>query len=119
MRMKSPSYVRLLNLMIALRELSPFAELTADEEQLLDKLIVKWDQSGDIRVSDMMNGSSRASGSAIYRRLVGLRDKGMIVLRTDADDKRVRLIEPTAMADDYVKHLGRGIEKLIRSEKLA
>lgn len=95
MRMKYPAYIRLLNLMIALRELSPFAELTADEEQLLGDLIVRWDQGVDIRVSDIMNGGSRGSGSAIYRRLITLRDKRMIVLRTDSEDKRVKFIEPT------------------------
>jgi hypothetical protein len=71
------------------RELAPFSQLTADEEQLLDQLVVRWERDEVVTVGDMMTGSERTSGSTIYSRLVALRDKGLIEFRIDASDRRV------------------------------
>ena len=115
----SKAIVRLLNLLSAIRELAPFSQLTADEEQLLDQLVVRWERGEVVTVGDMMTGSERTSGSTIYRRLVALRDKGLIEFRVDASDRRVRFVEPTDQAQAYIRYLETGVAKLIGGEGIA
>lgn len=116
---KSPTYVRLLNTLIALREITPFSELTADEERLLEDLAVRWYHAGKVTVGDIMGETERSSPSTIYRRLIGLRDKGVIAMPADENDKRVKLVVPTSTAQEYVRILSDGLHKLIDTEKLA
>lgn len=114
----SNAIVRLLNLLSAIRELAPFSQLTADEEQLLDQLVVRWERGEVVTVGDM-TGSGRTSASTIYRRLVALRDKGLIEFRVDASDLRVRCVEPTDQAQAYIRYLESGVAKLIGGEGIA
>lgn len=116
---ESPTFVRLLNMLGAIRELSSFSELTADEELLLDDLVVRWHQSDSVTFSDIALDKERVSSSTLYRRLVALRDKGFISMRADEHDKRAKLLEPTPKARDYMKHLKNGLELLLRNEKTA
>ena len=111
---KAPkSLVRLLNLLSAMREIAPFSALTADEEQLLDELIIRWHQASAVSVSEVMYEVSRATSSTTYRRLVALRDKGLVAFRKDPQDKRLRFVEPTVEAQKYMTALGDGLSALI------
>ena len=114
MRTEAPIFVRLLHLLGAIRELAPFSEMSADEEQLLGDLIIRWHRTEAIRVSDMMRDETRTSGSTIYRRLIALRDKGIILLRTDSADRRVKFVEPTDKAHAYMQQLTVNLDTLIR-----
>jgi len=107
-----PTYVRLHNLLGAIRELSPFQDLTADEEQLLGQLVVRWHASKRITVAELMQDTSRVSASTIYRRLIGLRDKGLVDLPVDMNDKRSHFVVPTPSAKRYIKHLDQCVLKL-------
>lgn len=110
------SSVRLLNMLSALRELTPFNSLTADEEVLLDELIVHWHRTDNLTISDVMVGTRRASSSTNYRRLIRLRDKGFVKLRPDLQDKRVKFVEPTARARDYMDQLSNNLNALLLGE---
>ncbi|MEN9682675.1 MAG: hypothetical protein RLZZ427_426 [Pseudomonadota bacterium] len=114
-----PTVTRLLNMLRALRELSSFSDLTADEEQLLFDLVLRWHRSDAITVSDVMLDAERTSASTIYRRLLGLKEKGMIAFRVDQRDKRVKFVEPTAKADDYVQRLSRSVDQLVEGSQAA
>ena len=39
-------------------------------------------------------------------RLIALRDKGLVALRVDDRDKRVKYVEPTSAAKDYMARIG-------------
>ncbi|MFM2300654.1 MAG: hypothetical protein RLZZ84_390 [Pseudomonadota bacterium] len=119
MSQETPTFVRLLNMLSALRELSSFNALSADEEQLLCDLVVRWHHKNAITVSDVMLDAERTSASTIYRRLLGLRDKGMVDFRVDERDKRVKFVEPTAKAHDYIQHLTHSVEQLLQHEQPA
>jgi len=114
---EGPLLVRLLHFLSAIRELAPFSTMSADEEQLLSELIMRWHRADAIRISDMMADDSRASGSTVYRRLIALRDKGLILLRTDETDKRVKFVEPTDKADAYMQHLSLNLDRLIKGAR--
>ncbi len=97
----SPLHIRLLNLLSAIRELSPFDAMTAEEEELLRDLLVRWHNARDIPVSLIMNSMTEVSAATAYRRLMSLHAKGLIELRVDQSDRRVKFVDPTALALDY------------------
>jgi DNA-binding MarR family transcriptional regulator len=98
----------------AIRQLSPFDTLNADEGLLLDALIVKWHERDDIMVSEVMSDARFGSQPTAYRRIISLRDKGLVCLRTDSKDKRVKFVEPTQLARDYMASIREGITTLER-----
>lgn len=107
-----PLLLRLLNLLNAIRQMSPFSELTAEEEQLLGRLVLRWHSQDSFTVGDIMREELSASPSTVYRRLVGLRDKGLAELQADPRDKRVKYIRPTALSDEYVRQLSTRLSSL-------
>ena len=113
----APSYVRLINMLRAVREMSPFCELTADEGRLLDELLVRWHSASEIKVSDLMRASENVSQTTTYRRLISLRGKGLIELRVDESDKRVKFVMPTSAASEYQKLMSQNIDLLIVDRK--
>lgn len=106
-----PADIKLLNLLEAIRGLSPFDAMSADEECLLRNLTIRWHAGEDIPMSVVMNGMAGASGTTAYRRLIGLRDKGLIKLRVDQADRRVKYVEPTALAQTYRQQIRQALEK--------
>jgi DNA-binding MarR family transcriptional regulator len=99
----------------AIRQLSPFDTLNADEGLLLDALIVKWHERDDIMVSEVMSDARFGSQPTAYRRIIALRDKGLVCLRTNSKDKRVKFVEPTQLARDYMASISDGITALRQS----
>lgn len=116
---RAPTYVRLMNMLNAIRGLSPFSELTADEERLLGDLIVRWHLTPSITVSDLMDSGVTPSGSTTYRRLVALRDKGLVDMRVDEQDRRVKFVEPTAASRDYMQRINLSMRAFLDDERTA
>ena len=113
----APPHIRLLNLLGAIRDLAPFDLMTAEEDQLLRNLLVRWHDAKDITVSDIMKSMADVSHATAYRRLMALRDKGMVRLRLDDTDKRVKLVEPTQLASDYAKHIHTALEQVTEANR--
>lgn len=101
----------------AIRHMSPFDTLNADEGLLLDALIVKWHEHDNIMVSEVMSDARFGSQPTAYRRIIALRDKGLVSLRTDSKDKRVKFVEPTQLARDYMVSISEGIAALGQSPR--
>lgn len=106
-------HIRLLNLLCAIRDLSPFNAMSADEAELLSDLILLWHEKQDITVTHMMRHMAKTSQTTAYRRLTALRDKGFLRYRIDPNDKRVKFVEPTDLAERYAKSLNDGLQSLI------
>ena len=119
MAAKAPNHIRLLNLLGAIRGLSPFDVMTAEEDELLRDLIVRWHDAEDITVSEIMKTLAGVSETTAYRRLISLRDKGLIHLRVDAADRRVKFVEPTKLAEDYARRINMALEQLSGEAKPA
>lgn len=109
--------VRLINLLRAIRELSPFSNLAPDEELLLHDLVVRWHQNAEIIVSDVMQDGKHSSPTTAYRRLVALRDKGLIEMRVDDLDRRVRHVKPTDKAHEYMRVMSDKLDDLINQAR--
>ncbi len=110
---QTPPHIRLLNLLDAIRGLSSFAAMTAEDEQLLRHLLVRWHQSKGISVSEIMASMTGVSATTAYRRLICLRDKGLINLRVDTADKRVKFVEPTKLANEYSDRVNLAVNQLM------
>jgi DNA-binding MarR family transcriptional regulator len=111
-----PTYVRLFNLLNAIRDLAPFSVLTAEEDELLRSLLVRWHRETDISISDVTETMSGVSPATAYRRIIKLRDKGLVQLRVDQHDKRVKFVEPTEAALQYARHVHSALEALVPSK---
>lgn len=98
---------------------SAFSALSADEEQLLGELIAQWHDTCSLTVTQVMQSDTRTSQSTVYRRLVALRNKGLIHFRSDVSDKRVKFVEPTQEAKTYMLKLGLQLETLIKATPLS
>lgn len=108
-----PLHIRLLNLLTAIRDLSPFDVMTAEEEQLLRDLLIRWHSTKDIPVGEIMNSMTEVSAATAYRRIISLRDKGLVQLRVDQADKRVKFVDPTALALNYGDRINIALEGLL------
>lgn len=112
----SPLMFRLLNLLDAVRRLSPFSTLTAEEEQLLFRLLVRWEGTETFTVGDIMKEDRSASPSSAYRRLCSLRDKGMVELMVDQFDRRVKYVRPTALSQEFVRQFNSRLSQAFQGE---
>lgn len=108
----SHSVLRLFNLLDGIRQLSPFSALSPEEEQLLGRLVLRWHGQARFTISDIMHEDASGSPSTVYRRVVGLLDKGLAELHTDPNDRRIRYVEPTALTREYVRRMGEGLADL-------
>jgi len=84
--------------MVSLRRLPPLSELTGEEERLLFELYEIWERSGEMSVSDVYGLGRGKSASTAYRTFISLKDKGMIDVSVDDNDKRKRDVSFTNLA---------------------
>lgn len=96
--MESSPTVKVINFMVSLRRLPPLSELTGDQERLLFELYEIRERSGEISVSDVYGLGGGKSASTAYRTLVSLKDKGMVDVSVDGNDKRKREVCFTTLA---------------------
>lgn len=84
--------------MVSLRRLPPLSELTGEEERLLFELYEIWERNGEISVSDVYGLGRGKSASTAYRTFVSLKEKGMVDVSVDDNDKRKRDVSFTNRA---------------------
>jgi DNA-binding MarR family transcriptional regulator len=104
--MESSSAIKLINFMVSLRRLPPLSELTGEEERLLFELYEIWERSGEISVSDVYGLGRGKSASTAYRTFISLKDKGMIDVSVDDNDKRKREVSFTNLARQLFAAMG-------------
>lgn len=97
--METSSAIKLINFMVSLRRLPPLSELTGEEERLLFELYEIWERRGELSVSDVYSLGGGKSASTAYRTFISLRDKGMVDVSIDDNDKRKREVCFTRLAN--------------------
>ena len=106
----SMAYLRLLNLVDAIRRRQP--ELDPIEERLLNRMAAAWHRGDKVTVTEAMDAQEGLAPATVHRRLKRLREKGLITLTADEADHRVRHIEPTPAALRYFAELDACLAKL-------
>lgn len=95
----SQSVLRLLNLFVAIRELSPFDRLDGDEELLLNDLVLRWSKQDKVMVRDLLSDNRYPSSATAYRRLMRLHEKGLVLFQVPNEDKRLRYTRSSLLPD--------------------
>ena len=98
--------MRLINFLVSIRKLPPLSELSGDEERFLFELHELWSKLGALQVADTFGLASQKSPSTSYRLLVSLKDKGLLRLDVDTEDRRKRHIHFTETAHNLFTALG-------------
>ena len=96
---------RLLNFMVSVRRLPPLSELSGDEERMLFELRALWEQRGALSVADAYDLGAGSSSITSYRRLMALKEKGLVDIAVMEDDRRKRTVTFTAVAEDLFSRL--------------
>lgn len=96
---------RLLNFLVGIRRLPPLSELSGDEERMLFELRALWQQRGSLTVADAYDLAKGSSSITSYRRLVSLKDKGLVDITVMEDDRRKRKVKFTPIAEELFSRM--------------
>ncbi len=96
---------RLLNFLVSIRRLPPLSELSGDEERMLFELRELWERRGTLTVADAYDLAKGTSSITSYRRLVALKDKGLVDITVMEDDRRKRKVHFTDTAEELFSRL--------------
>jgi|AntAceMinimDraft_1070359.scaffolds.fasta_scaffold05732_8 DNA-binding MarR family transcriptional regulator len=106
----SATYVRFLNLVQAIRELPTFPSVDPVEERLLHALAAAWHKNHRVTVLEAMRLAVDVSPTTLHRRLKSLRSKGLLALKVDDTDTRIKYVVPTKKTDQYFAAFGECLE---------
>lgn len=105
------TYLKFLNLVQAVRSQPTFPAIDPVEEKLLNLFAAAWHVGTPLTVLEAMGTLSDISPSTVHRRLTSLRKKGLIDLRNDTRDSRIKYIVSTDAANDYFAQLGKCLDR--------
>ena len=103
----SATYIRFLNLIQAIRELPTFPRVDPVEERLLNALAASWHDNQRVTVLEAMKLAVDVSPTTLHRRLKSLRKKGLLALKVDEVDTRVKYVVATEKTDAYFAAFGK------------
>jgi hypothetical protein len=113
-RLKSPAYVRFLNLIDVLDRINPGKKLDATEESLLDKIALSAHQGQVMLVGDLISLAELGSQATLHGRLKNLRAMGLIDMATEEDGRKKHVV-PTKLAMKRYEELSKCLEKAVRA----
>lgn len=108
-------YLRFLNLVDALRDMPTFPRIDPIEERLLNLLAMAWAGGRKVSVLEAMRMSPDRSSATVHRLLKSLLRKGVITLRPDAQDGRIRHVMPTVATNRYFAKLNQCMLRVARN----
>ena len=112
--LKSPAYIRFLNLIDFLDRINPGKKLDATEESLLDKIVLSAHQDQIILVGDLISLTDLGSQATLHGRLKNLRAMGYIEMTVDEDGRKKHVV-PTKLAIKRYEELSKCLEKAVRA----
>jgi hypothetical protein len=112
--LKSPAYVRFLNLIDVLDRINPGKKLDATEESLLDKIVLSAHQGQVMLVGDLISLAELGSQATLHGRLKNLRAMGLIDMAAEEDGRKKHVV-PTKLAMKRYEDLSKCLEKAVRA----
>jgi DNA-binding transcriptional ArsR family regulator len=112
--LKSPAYIRFLNLIDVLDRINPGKKLDATEESLLDKIVLSAHQGQVMLVGDLISLAELGSQATLHGRLKNLRAMGLIDMATEEDGRKKHVV-PTKLAMKRYEELSKCLEKAVRA----
>ena len=112
--LKSPAYIRFLNLIDVLDRINPGKKLDATEESLLNKIVLSAHQGQVILVGDLISLAEFGSQATLHGRLKNLRAMGLIDMVAEEDGRKKHVV-PTKLAMKRYEELSKCLEKAVRA----
>ena len=112
--LKSPAYIRFLNLIDVLDRINPGKKLDATEESLLNKIVLSAHQCQVILVGDLISLAEFGSQATLHGRLKNLRAMGLIDMVAEEDGRKKHVV-PTKLAMKRYEELSKCLEKAVRA----
>lgn len=111
----SPSavYMRFLRLVKALEGAGSTPQMDANESALLNALAERWHAGHPMTIMQAMALSDLGSPATLHRRIMRLRQLGMIDAVEDDTDTRVRHLVLTPAAVDYFEKLSKTLRSAV------
>jgi DNA-binding transcriptional ArsR family regulator len=112
--LKSPAYIRFLNLIDVLDRINPGKKLDATEESLLNKIVLSAHQGQVILVGDLISLAEFGSQATLHGRLKNLRAMGLIDMVAEEDGRKKHVVL-TKLAMKRYEELSKCLEKAVRA----
>lgn len=109
----SAVYMRFLRLVKALEGSGEAPQLDANESALLNALAERWHAGQPMTIMQAMALSDLGSPATLHRRIMRLRQLGMIDAVEDKSDTRIRHLVLTASAVDYFEKLSKTLRSAV------
>lgn len=100
-------YERFVNLAIESESSDLLPALELVHRRLLSLLCLEWSNGKKVTVVEAANLLDEVAISTAYKKLKNLRQKGYIKLSLDEVDSRIKYVEPTELAENYFRALGK------------
>ena len=111
---KSPSYIRFLNLLDTLGRINPGKKLDSVEENLLDKIVMSAHLKDSLLVGDLISLSELGSQATLHGRLKNLSAMGYIKLASNTDGRKKEVL-PTKLAMKRYEEISKCLEKAAKA----
>ena len=99
------AYLRFLQLVAAVDEMSGLDDFDANEKALFDSLCLRWSQGQAMTVREAISQTSLGSAATLHKRLKRLIAKELIVATHEGQDKRTKYLAPSEKGQAYIDWL--------------
>lgn len=106
--------MRYLRLLVESAQSADAPQLELLEERLLDGLACLWSNGEQVTVLGAMNIRLGVSPTTVHRKLKSLRRKGLVSLRENEADNRIKYVVPTPALQRHLGTRGRCVLEAAR-----
>ncbi|MEY4977237.1 MAG: hypothetical protein RIQ97_2432 [Pseudomonadota bacterium] len=111
MRPLARAYLRFLEMSRVVGHSPDRVALDPNEQALLEAVLLRWHQGEPMSVREAIELRDLGSPATLHKRLLRLRDLGLLDTQHPPHDKRSKFLYPTAMALAELERLGRHLHK--------
>lgn len=105
------AYLRFLQLARAVQVLPDGLEMDANEEALLQSVVLRWYEKNPMTVREAIGLETLGSPATLHKRITRLRDKQMLTTLSFEGDRRAKFLIPTELTLDYFNTLGQSMQQ--------
>lgn len=99
------AYLRFLQLVAAVDEMSGLDDFDANEKALFDSLCLRWSQGKVMTVREAISQTSLGSPATLHKRLQRLIAKELIAATHEGQDRRAKYLVPSGKGQVYIEWL--------------
>ena len=112
------AYLRFLQLAKLIQALPEGMELDANENALLQAVVLRWYESEPMTVREAIALADLGSPATLHKRITRLRDKDLLGTLNQEGDRRAKFLIPTQRTLDYFGHLGKSMQSAQQNQSL-